>query len=97
MNDLTALIVTFLACSSGLYGIYKFVKAKYYFTYDAKPIHYWLNKKQKIKKRYKTFKANRRNRNTKITKLNNRNKSQLSYAKYSKLNRYTASKNINWL
>ena len=64
MNHLTALIVTFLACSSGLYGIYKFVKAKYYFTYDAKPIHYWLNKKQKIKKRYKTlrkYKAKKRN------------------------------------
>ena len=95
MNHLTAWAITITAFSSGLYGIYKFIRAKYLFTYDSKPIHYWLNKKQKIKKRYKTFKANRRNRNTKITKLNNRNKSQLSYAKYGKLNRYTASKNIN--
>ena len=95
MNHLTAWAITITAFSSGLYGIYKYILAKYYFTYDSKPIHYWLNKKQKIKKRYKSFKANRRNRNTKITKLNNRNKSQLSYAKYGRLNRYTASKNIN--
>ena len=92
MNHLTAWAVTITAFSSGLYGIYKYIRAKYYFTYDVKPIHYWLNKKTKIKKRYKTFKANRRNRNAKITKLNNRNKSQLSYAKYGKLNRWSASK-----
>lgn len=91
MNHLTALIITITAFSSGLYGIYKFIRAKYYFTYDIKPIHYWLDKPTKIKKRYKTFKANRRNRNTKITKLNNRNKSQLSYSKYGKLNRHSAS------
>ena len=94
MNHLTAWAITITAFSSGLYGIYKVIRAKYV-SYDTTPIHYWLNKKQKIKKRYKSFKANRRNRNTKITKLNNRNKSQLSYAKYGKLNRYTASKNIN--
>ena len=88
MNHLIAWAITITAFSSGLYGIYKVIRAKYYCTYDIKPIHYWLNKKQKIKKRYKSFKANRRNRNTKISKLNNRNKSQLSYAKYGKLNRY---------
>ena len=92
MNHLTAWAITITAFSSGLYGIYKYILAKYYFTYDSKPIHYWLNKKQKIKKRYKTFKANRRNRNTKISKLNNRNKSQLSYAKYGQLNRHNIGK-----
>ena len=56
MNYLTAWAITITAFSSGLYGIYKYILAKYYFTYDIKPIHYWLNKKTKIKKRYKTFK-----------------------------------------
>ena len=94
MNHLTAWAITITAFSSGLYGIYKFIRAKYV-SYDTTPIHYWLNKKQKIKKRYKTFKANKRKKFTKISSLNNRNKSQLSYAKYSKLNRWSASKNIN--
>ena len=64
MNHLTAWLLVITAFGSGLYGIYKFIIAKYYFTYDLKPIHYWLNKKQKIKKRYKTYrkhKAKKRN------------------------------------
>ena len=95
MNHLTALAITMTAFSSGLYVIYKFFRAKYV-SYDTKPIHYWLDKPTKIKKRYKTFKKHKLNKLTKITKissLNNRNKSQLSYAKYSKLNRHSA--NIN--
>ena len=90
MNHLTALVITFSAFGSGLFVIYKFFRAKYV-SYDITPIHYWSNKKQRVKKRYKTFKVNKRNRNTKISVLNNRNKSQLSYAKYSKLNRHSAS------
>ena len=92
MNHLTAWAITITAFSSGLYGIYKYILAKYYFTYDVKPIHYLLDRPTKIKKRYKTFKSNRRNRKTKISKLNNRNKSELSYAKYGKLNRWNVSK-----
>ena len=88
MNHLTAWAITIIAFSSGLYGIYKVIRAKYV-SYDTNPIHYWSNRKQRIKKRYKTFKANKRNRNTKISNLNSRNKSQLSYAKYSKLNRHS--------
>jgi len=64
MNHLIAWLLVITAFSSGLYGIYKYILAKYYFTYDAKPIHYYLNKKTKIKKRYKTFrkyKAKKRN------------------------------------
>jgi len=64
MNHLTAWAITITAFSSGLYGIYKYILAKYYFTYDVKPIHYLLNKKTKIKKRYKTlrkYKAKKRN------------------------------------
>ena len=93
MNHLTALALTFSAFGSGLYVIYKFARSKMV-SYDTKPIHYWLNKPTKIKKRYKTFKKHKLNSRKKITKissLNNRNKSQLSYAKYSKLNRHSAS------
>ena len=96
MNHITALILTISAFASGLFGIYKFARSKMV-SYDTKPIHYWLDKPTKIKKRYKTFrkhKLNSRNKLTKITKisvLNNRNKSQLSYAKYGKLNRHSAS------
>jgi hypothetical protein len=91
MNHLTAWVITITAFSSGLYGIYRVIKAKYV-SYDTNPIRYWSNRKQRVKKRYKSFKANRRNKNTKISKLNNRNKSQLSYAKYGKLNRWSISK-----
>jgi hypothetical protein len=90
MNHLTAWAITITAFSSGLYGIYKVIRSKYV-SYDTNPIHYWSNRKQRVKKRYKTFKANSRNRNTKISNLNNRNKSQLSYAKYGKLNRHSVS------
>jgi len=63
MNHLTAWAVTITAFSSGLYGIYKIIRAKYV-SYDTNPIHYWSNRKQKIKKRYKTlrkYKAKKRN------------------------------------
>ena len=63
MNHLIAWLILVTAFSSGIYGIYKFVRAKYV-SYDTTPIRYWLNKKQKIKKRYKTlrkYKARKRN------------------------------------
>ena len=63
MNHLTAWAVTITAFSSGLYGIYKLIRAKYV-SYDTNPIHYWSNRKQKVKKRYKTlrkYKATKRN------------------------------------
>jgi hypothetical protein len=63
MNHLTALAITITAFSSGLFGIYKFVRAKYV-SYDTTPIHYWSNRKQRAKKRYKTlrkYKAKKRN------------------------------------
>ena len=97
MNHIIALILTISAFASGLYVIYKFFRAKYV-SYDTKPIHYWLDKPTKIKKRYKTFKKHKLNSSNKLTKitkissLNNRNIMKLSYAKYSKLNRHSASK-----
>ena len=63
MNHIIALILTISAFASGLYVIYKFIRSKYV-SYDTKPIHYWLDKPTKIKKRYKTFrkyKARKRN------------------------------------
>ncbi len=63
MNHITALILTISAFASGLYGIYKFFRAKYV-SYDITPIHYWSNRKQRVKKRYKTlrkYKAKKRN------------------------------------
>jgi hypothetical protein len=79
MNHITALALTFSAFGSGLYVIYKFARSKMV-SYDTKPIHYWLNKPIKIKKRYRTFrkhKLNRRNKYTKISKLNNKYISRL--------------------
>jgi hypothetical protein len=76
MNHLTAWAILVTAFSSGLYPIYRFLRSKYV-SYDTTPIHYWSNKKQKIKKRYKTFKkhkANKRNKLTKITKISKLNK-----------------------
>ena len=59
MNHLTALVITITAFSSGLFGIYKFIRSKYV-PYDTNPIHYWSNRKQRVKKRYKTFKNRKR-------------------------------------
>ncbi len=72
MNHLIALILTLSAFGSGLFIIYKFFRARYV-SYDTKPIHYWSNRKQRVKKRYKTlrkYKAKKRNKLTKISKLN---------------------------
>ena len=63
MNHITALVITITAFSSGLFGIYKFIRSKYV-PYDTNPIHYWSNRKQRVKKRYKTlrkYKARKRN------------------------------------
>ncbi len=72
MNHLIAWVILVIAFSSGLYPIYKFLRSKYV-SYDTKPIHYWSNRKQRVKKRYKTlrkYKAKKRNKLTKISKLN---------------------------
>ena len=83
MNHLTAWAITITAFSSGIYSIYKYIRAKYV-SYDTTPIHYWSNRKQKIKKRYKTFKkhkANKRNKLTKITKISKLNKKYIGTLK----------------
>ena len=63
-----ALIVVLSAFSSGLFVIYKFFRVKYV-SYDITPIHYWSNRKQRVKKRYKTlrkYKARKRNSYTAV-------------------------------
>ena len=86
MNHLIALAITITAFSSGLFVIYKFIRAKYV-SYDTTPIHYWSNRKQRVKKRYKTFKKhklNKRNKLTKITKISKLNKKYISKFNFSK-------------
>ena len=81
MNHLTALILTISAFGSGLFVIYKFFRAKYV-SYDITPIHYWSNRKQRVKKRYKTF----RNRKKKLT-----NNKFNRYYKYVQTNKRIAN------
>lgn len=79
MNQLLAylFVVTFAVIT--LIPIIGYIRSKYYYV-DTKPIRYWLNKKQKIKKRYKNFK--RRNKNhLKVNKINRIG----SYNKYSNI------------
>jgi len=84
MNHLIAWAITITAFSSGLYSIYKFLRAKY-ISYDTTPIHYWSNKKQRIKKRYKTFRNKKRKSLTKA-KIS-------SYYSYGKKTNYKARTN----
>ena len=79
MNHLLAWFITIVAFAGVAYPIFRYVGNKYYYV-DTTPIRYWLNKKQKISKRYKTYK--KRNKKhlvvNKIIKVG-------SYNKYSKV------------
>ncbi|NDD56057.1 hypothetical protein EBZ39_19695 [bacterium] len=55
MNHLLAWFITIVAFAGMGYPIIKYITNKYYYI-DTTPIRYWLNKKQKISKRYKTYK-----------------------------------------
>jgi hypothetical protein len=85
MNQLYAYLFLFGVIVSAAIPIIGYIKSKYYYV-DTKPIHYWLNKKTKINKRYKNFKRRNKKylnvnkinrfgsfnkyRNIKLTKLN---------------------------
>jgi len=56
-----------------------YIRNKYYYV-DTTPIRYWLDKKNKIKKRYKSF----RKRNKKHLRVNKINRFG-SYNRYSKI------------
>jgi len=59
MNQILAYSFIISAVIVAAIPIIGLFKSKYYYV-DTTPIRYWLNRKQKIKKRYKTFK--RRNK-----------------------------------
>jgi len=59
--------------------IIDYIRSKYYYV-DTTPIRYWLNKKERTKKRYKTFKK----RNKKHLSVNKINRVG-SYNKYTKI------------
>ena len=84
MNHLTALAITLSAFSSGLFVIYKFIRSKYV-SYDTTPIHYWSNRKQRVKKRYKSFRNKKRKPLTKAKTS--------SYYSYGKKTNYKARTN----
>lgn len=68
MNQILAYSFLISAGLISIIPIYKYLYAKYYYV-DTTPIHYWLNKKTKIKKRYKSFKR-RNKRHLRVNKIN---------------------------
>jgi hypothetical protein len=84
MNQILAYSFLICAIVFATIPIIGYIRAKYYYI-DTKPIHYWLNKKQKTKKRYRTFKK----RNRKNLSLNKINRLSVSRARNDyKLNRW---------
>ena len=85
MNKLYAYLFLCSIILSAIIPIVSYLRSKYYYV-DTKPIRYWLNKKQKIKKRYKNFK--RRNRkHLFVNKINKIGAYNRKYNYYS-LNRH---------
>ena len=69
MNQILAYSFIICAVLVAAIPIIGYIRSKYYYI-DTKPIHYWLNKKQKTNKRYKTFKK-RNKKHLKVNKINN--------------------------
>lgn len=81
MSQLVAYSFLFCVIVFATIPVIGYIKSKYYYI-DTKPIHYWLNKKSKIKKRYKTFKK----RNKKHLRVNKINRIG-SFARYNTINK----------
>ena len=79
MNQLFAYLFLTTLIAITIIPIIGYLRSKYYYV-DTKPIRYWLNKKQKVNKRYKTFKR----RNKKYLSVNKINRFG-SYNKYSNI------------
>jgi len=79
MNQLYAYLFLTTIIVISIIPIIGYIRSKYYYI-NTTPIHYWLNKKQKINKRYKNFKR----RNKKYLRVNKINRFG-SYNKYSKI------------
>ena len=75
------LAYSFLLCAIifATIPIIGYIRAKYYYV-DTTPIRYWINRNQKIKKRYRTFKK----RNKKHLSVNKINRIG-SYNKFAKI------------
>lgn len=75
MNQLYAYLFLLTLIVSAAIPIVSYIRSKYYYV-DTTPIRYWLNRKNRTKKRYKTFK--RRNKKhllvNKIIKVGSYNK-----------------------
>lgn len=82
MNQILAYSFLLCAASIAAIPIIGYIKSKYYHI-DTTPIRYWLNKKQRVKKRYRTFKK----RNKKHLKLNKINRIG-SFARYNTRNKH---------
>jgi hypothetical protein len=87
MNQLYAYLFLISLLVSAAIPIIGYLRSKYYYV-DTTPIRYWLNKKQKIKKRYKTFKK----RNKKHLSVNKINR----VGSYNKFNYLRKCNNILW-
>lgn len=86
MNHLLAWILTITAFAGVFYPIIRYVGNKYYYNINTTPIRYWLNKKQKAKKRYKTF--NKRNKKyIVVNKVNNYSFNKYSNSRLTKVNK----------
>ena len=81
MNQILAYSFLLCAIVFAAIPIIGYIRAKYYYV-DTTPIRYWLNKKQRTKKRYKTFKK----RNKKHLSVNKINRIG-ALSKYSSLNK----------
>lgn len=81
MNKVYAYLFLLSILVSAAIPIIGYLRSKYYYI-DTTPIHYWLNKKQRTKKRYRTFKK----RNKKHLKVNKINRIG-SFARYNIINK----------
>jgi len=81
MNKVYAYLFLLSILVSAAIPIIGYLRSKYYYI-DTTPIHYWLNKKQRTKKRYRTFKK----RNKKHLKVNKINRIG-SFARYNTINK----------
>lgn len=59
MNQILAYLFLISVVIISAIPIIDYIRNKYYYV-DTTPIRYWLNKKQRTKKRYKTFKKRNR-------------------------------------
>jgi hypothetical protein len=81
MNQLYAYLFVLSLLVSAAIPIISYIRSRYYHI-DTTPIRYWLNKKQRTKKRYKTLKK----RNKKHLKVNKINRIG-SFARYNIINK----------